>query len=149
MKYHVYPNSRDGVWLATRPEPIHLSQVGYEIASFLTRFKQQGYFSNCRQEHLSLDTMEFRILPASVDPYEKEQTIPSKGCCTLGGPERQREERCPLRAVSARKDGGCREGRVRRTRVGDRADGLRDERRRDAGMIRLICMNSRRPIHSA
>jgi hypothetical protein len=78
MKYHVYPNSRDGVWLATRPEPIHLSQVGYEISSFLTRFKQQGYFSNCRQEHLSLDTMEFRILPASVDPYEKEQTIHQK-----------------------------------------------------------------------
>jgi hypothetical protein len=63
MKYHIIPDSRDGCTQAIAPEPVPLTKVGAHIARWKAQYDRQGYFSNCRQERLPLDRMEFRLVP--------------------------------------------------------------------------------------
>jgi hypothetical protein len=65
MKYFVFPDTQDGCQIATRPWPVELRHVGQHIAAWKSRFARQGYFSNCKKQRLSLDAMQFRIVPES------------------------------------------------------------------------------------
>lgn len=64
-RYYVIPQSLDGCDLPTTPEPMELRNVGAHIDRWLRTFELKGqpYFSNCRQEHIPLDELEFKLAP--------------------------------------------------------------------------------------
>jgi hypothetical protein len=64
MNYFVIPNTGvDHYDLPTTPEPMPLERISGHLLQWLGRYRQQGYYSNVRQERIPLDSITFQIVP--------------------------------------------------------------------------------------
>jgi hypothetical protein len=69
--YYVVPDGRDDCDVQTSPDPMRLDEIGAHIAILRQMYLRQGYFSNCRQEHIAPSELVFKLVP-----YEEEERVP-------------------------------------------------------------------------
>lgn len=60
--FYVIPDGQDGANLPTQPDPVPVTEIGEHVANYLRRFVHQGYFSNCRREHIPLHELRFTLV---------------------------------------------------------------------------------------
>jgi hypothetical protein len=72
QKFYVMPDGRDDCDCPTSPDPMPLSAIGAHVALLRSMYRRQGYFSNARQEHIPLDELQFRLVPAEDEPEDEE-----------------------------------------------------------------------------
>ena len=63
IKYFVIPDSQDDCDQPLFPEPMSLEEIVPVLIRWMELVKRQGYFSNCRQEHIEPERLAFRLEP--------------------------------------------------------------------------------------
>ena len=67
MKYHVYPESKDGIEMPFTTEPLDLREAFEQLALRIALYEQQGNFTNANMERIQISDLAFRLVPASED----------------------------------------------------------------------------------
>ena len=67
MKYHVYPESKDGIEMPFTPEPLDLREAFEQLALRIALYEQQKNFTNANMERIPISELAFRLVPASED----------------------------------------------------------------------------------
>ena len=71
MKYHVYPESKDGIEMPFTPEPLDLREAFEQLALRIALYEQQGNFTNANMERIPMSELAFRLVPASEESHGK------------------------------------------------------------------------------
>jgi len=67
VKYHIYPESKDGIKMPFTPEPLDLREAFEHLALRIAMYEQQGNFTNANMERMPMSELAFRLVPASED----------------------------------------------------------------------------------
>jgi hypothetical protein len=67
VKYHIYPESKDGIEMPFTPEPLDLREAFKHLALRIELYEQQGNFTNANMERIPVSELAFRLVPASED----------------------------------------------------------------------------------
>jgi hypothetical protein len=67
VKYHIYPESKDGIKMPFTPEPLDLREAFEHLALRIATYEQQGHFTNANMERMPMSELAFRLVPASED----------------------------------------------------------------------------------
>ena len=70
-KYHIYPESRDGIEMPLTPSPMTLPECFVHLAKRCAVYEQQGNFTNANMERIPMSELAFRLVPASEDSHGK------------------------------------------------------------------------------
>ena len=71
MKYHAYPESKDGIEMPFTPEPLDLREAFEHLALRIAAYEQNGHFTNANMERIPISELAFRLVPASEDSHGK------------------------------------------------------------------------------
>jgi hypothetical protein len=67
VKYHIYPESKDGIEMPFTPKPLDLREAFEHLALRIALYEQQGNFTNANMERIPVSELTFRLVPASED----------------------------------------------------------------------------------
>ena len=70
-KYHIYPESLDGIEMPFTPSPMTLAECFFHLARRCAAYEQQGHFTNANMERIPMSELAFRLVPASEDSHSK------------------------------------------------------------------------------
>jgi len=67
VKYHIYPESKDGIEMPFTSEPLDLREAFEHLALRIAAYEQNGHFTNANMERIPMSEFAFRLVPASED----------------------------------------------------------------------------------
>lgn len=63
-EYYVVPDVGDGCGMPTSPEPMPLAETGAHMDQKIKGWGVQGYYFDCRQKRIPIETIVFRVVHA-------------------------------------------------------------------------------------
>jgi hypothetical protein len=67
VRYHIYPESKDGIEMPFTPKPPDLREALEHLALRIALYEQQGHFTNANMERIPMSELAFRLVPASEE----------------------------------------------------------------------------------
>jgi hypothetical protein len=67
VRYHIYPESKDGIEIPFTPKSLELREAFEHLALRIALYEQQGHSTNANMERIPMSELAFRLVQASED----------------------------------------------------------------------------------